>query len=407
MAATETRSVQLQVANARPEDAGRGIARIDQQVMTEIGVHEGDPIEVIGQRHTTAIAVRPSPEDEGLRLIRLDGLQRANAGVRSGDPVELRPADAKPAVRVVLAPAQKNVRLGGPGEALRRTLHRRPLIAGDVVSTSIYHRESDRRIPEELREIRNLPAYGLQEIRLVVVSTVPRGIVQVTSETEVELRPQYEEPKEVRRADVTYDDVGGLGNTIELIREMIELPLRHPELFQRLGIDPPKGVLLHGPPGTGKTLLARAVANEAEASFHHIAGPAIMGRHVGESEQRLRDVFQEAQRDAPAIVFIDEIDSIAPKRDQVTSEVERRIVAQLLTLMDGLEPRQNLVVIAATNRVDAIDEALRRPGRFDREIIIGVPDQDGRRQILGIHTRGMPLGEDVDLDRFARVTYGF
>jgi len=407
MAATEAKTLQLQVANARPEDAGRGIARIDQRVMDEIGVHEGDPIEIIGQRHTTAIAVRPTPEDEGLRLIRLDGLQRANAGVRSGDHAEIRRADVKPATRIVLAPAQKNVRLSGPGEALRRTFHRRAVMAGDVVSTSIYHREADRGIPEELREMLNLPAYGLQEIRLVVVSTVPRGIVQVTPETEVELRPLYEEPKEPRRADVTYDDVGGLGNTIDLIREMIELPLRHPELFQRLGIDPPKGVLLHGPPGTGKTLLARAVANEAEASFHHIAGPEIMGRHVGESEQRLRDVFQEAQRDAPAIVFIDELDSIAPKRDQVTSEVERRIVAQLLTLMDGLEPRQNLVVIAATNRVDAIDEALRRPGRFDREIVIGVPDQDGRREILGIHTRAMPLGDDVDLDRFARVTYGF
>jgi transitional endoplasmic reticulum ATPase len=228
----------------------------------------------------------------------------------------------------------------------------------------------------------------------------------VTSETEVELRPQFEEPKETRRADVTYDDIGGLGDTIDNIREMIELPLRHPELFQRLGIDPPKGVLLHGPPGTGKTLLARAVANEAEASFHNIAGPEIMGRHVGESEQRLRDVFEEAQRDAPSIVFIDELDSIAPKRDQVTSEVERRIVAQLLTLMDGLEPRQNLVVIGATNRVDAIDEALRRPGRFDREIVIGVPDQDGRREILGIHTRGMPLTEDVELEELSRITYG-
>lgn len=407
MAVADAKTVQLQVASARPEDAGRGIARVEQGVMTEIGVHEGDPIEIVGQRHTTAVAVRPSPEDEGLRLIRLDGLQRANAGVRSGEHAEIRRADAKPASRVVLAPAQKNVRLHGPGEALRRTFHRRPLIAGDVISTSIYQREADRRIPEELREMLNLPAYGLQEIRLVVVSTVPRGIVQVTAETEVELRPQYEEPKEPRRADVTYDDVGGLGDTIEHIREMIELPLRHPELFQRLGIDPPKGVLLHGPPGTGKTLLARAVANEAEASFHNIAGPEIMGRHVGESEQRLRDVFQEAQRDAPAIVFIDELDSIAPKREQVGSEVERRIVAQLLTLMDGLEPRQNLVVIGATNRVDAIDEALRRPGRFDREIVIGVPDQDGRREILGIHTRAMPLDEDVDLDRFARITYGF
>ncbi|MBN1239197.1 MAG: CDC48 family AAA ATPase [Gammaproteobacteria bacterium] len=407
MANTEAGGIHLQVANARSEDAGRGIARIDQPVMTEIGVHEGDPVEIIGNRHTTAIAVRPSPEDEGLRLIRLDGLQRANAGVSSGEYAEIRRADAKPAARVVLAPAQKNVRLHGPGEALRRTFHRRPLIAGDVVSTSIYQREADRRIPEELREMLNLPAYGLQEIRLVVVSTAPKGIVQVTSDTEVELRPQYEEPKEVRRADVTYDDVGGLGATIDHIREMIELPLRHPELFQRLGIDPPKGVLLHGPPGTGKTLLARAVANEAEASFHHIAGPEIMGSHVGESEQRLRDVFQEAQRDAPSIVFIDELDSIAPKREQVTGEVERRIVAQLLTLLDGLEPRQNLVVIGATNRVDAIDEALRRPGRFDREIVIGVPDQQGRREILGIHTRGMPLGEDVDLGHFSRITYGF
>jgi len=247
----------------------------------------------------------------------------------------------------------------------------------------------------------------LQEIRLVVVSTQPRGIVQVTAETEIELRSQFEEPKEARRADVTYDDIGGLGNTVDQVREMVELPLRHPELFQRLGIDPPKGVLLYGPPGTGKTLLARAVANETEAQFFHIAGPEIMGRHYGESEQRLRQVFQEAQQNAPAIIFIDEIDSIAPKREEVTGEVERRIVAQLLTLMDGLEPRQNIVVIGATNRREAIDEALRRPGRFDREIVIGVPDEPGRREVLTIHTRGMPLAEDVDLDEIARTTYGF
>jgi transitional endoplasmic reticulum ATPase len=399
--------VQLQVANARSEDAGRGIARMDPRVLTEVGVSEGEAVEIIGHRHTTAIAVRPAPEDEGLRLVRLDGLQRANAGVGSGDHVEVRRAEVKPAVRVVMAPAQKNVRLQGPGEALRRSFHRRPLIAGDVVSTSVYQRGGDPRMPDEIREMLNLPAYGLQEIRLVVVQTQPKGVVQITSETEMDLRPQYEEPKEARRADVTYDDIGGLGDTIDHIREMIELPLRHPELFQRLGIDPPKGVLLHGPPGTGKTLLARAVANEAEASFHHIAGPEIMGKHFGESEQRLRDVFQQAQDEAPAIVFIDELDSIAPKREEVTSEVERRIVAQLLTLMDGLEPRQNLMVIGATNRVDAIDEALRRPGRFDREIVIGVPDQDGRREVLGIHTRGMPLADDVDLDEFARITYGF
>ncbi len=407
MANPEAGGVQLQVANARAQDAGRGIARIDRRIMDEVGVHEGDSLEIIGHRHTTAIAVRHSPEDEGLRLIRLDGLQRANAGIGSGDHVEVRPADAKPAARVVMAPAQKNVRLQGPGEALRRSFHRRPLIAGDVVSTSIYQRGADPRIPEAVREMLNLPAYGLQEIRLVVVSTSPKGIVQVTADTEVELRPQYEEPREARRADVTYDDIGGLGGTIDHIREMIELPLRHPELFQRLGIDPPKGVLLHGPPGTGKTLLARAVANEAEASFHHIAGPEIMGSRFGESEQRLRDVFEEAQREAPAIVFIDELDSIAPKRADVSSEAERRVVAQLLTLMDGLDPRQNLMVIGATNRVDVIDEALRRPGRFDREIVIGVPDQEGRLEILGIHTRAMPLGEDVELDELARITYGF
>ncbi|WP_046868385.1 CDC48 family AAA ATPase [Microvirga massiliensis] len=405
--ADEGPTARLQVANARPEDAGRGVARVSQKVLAELGLTEGQAIEIIGKRHTTALALTPYAEDEGLNIIRLDGLQRVNAGVGSGDYVEIRKAEVRPATRVVLAPAQKNLRLQGSGEALRRTFHRRPLAAGDVISTSVYSPRGGGRVPEELRGLLNIPAYGLQEIRLVVVSTQPRGIVQITPETEVELRPQFEEPKETRRADVTYDDIGGLGNTVEQVREMVELPLRHPELFQRLGIDPPKGVLLYGPPGTGKTLLARAVANETEAQFFHIAGPEIMGRHYGESEQRLREVFQEAQQNAPAIIFIDEIDSIAPKREEVTGEVERRIVAQLLTLMDGLEPRQNIIVIGATNRRDAIDEALRRPGRFDREIVIGVPDETGRREVLTIHTRGMPLAEDVDLDEIARITYGF
>jgi transitional endoplasmic reticulum ATPase len=250
------------------------------------------------------------------------------------------------------------------------------------------------------------PSYALQEIRLIVVSTKPSDIVQVGAETSIELLPEYAEPQ-VRRTDVTYDDVGGIGDTVDHVREMIELPLKHPELFQRLGITPPKGVLLHGPPGTGKTLLARAVANESDASFFSIAGPEIVGRHVGESEERLRTIFEEASEHAPAIVFIDEIDSIAPKRGEARGELERRVVAQLLTLMDGMEPRRNVVVIAATNRLDAIDEALRRPGRFDREIIVGVPDGEGRREILEIHTRGMPLAEDVDLDELARKTYGF
>ncbi|WP_262270717.1 CDC48 family AAA ATPase [Microvirga yunnanensis] len=406
--AEDGQSVRLQVANARPDDSGRGIARMSRQALGEIGIQEGQAIEIIGKRHTTAIAVAPYPEDEGLNIVRLDGLQRVNAGVGSGDHVEVKRAEVRPAARVVLAPAQKGLRLQGSGDALKRTFYQRPLTAGDVISTSVYsQRSADPRMPEEMRGLLNIPAYGLQEIRLVVVSTQPRGIVHVTAETEIELRPQFEEPREARRADVTYDDIGGLGSTVDQVREMVELPLRHPELFQRLGIDPPKGVLLYGPPGTGKTRLARAVANETEAQFFHIAGPEIMGRHYGESEQRLRQVFQEAQQNAPAIIFIDEIDSIAPKREEVTGEVERRIVAQLLTLMDGLEPRQNIVVIGATNRREAIDEALRRPGRFDREIVIGVPDEPGRREILGIHTRGMPLAEDVNLDEVARTTYGF
>ncbi len=399
--------VRLQVANARPEDSGRCIARIGRQAMAEAGIREGQPVEIVGRRHTAAIAMPPYPEDEGLALVRLDGLQRGNAGAGSGDFVEVRPADTRPAARIVVAPAQKNLRLEGPGEALKRTFLRRPFVAGDVISTSIHSRIGGGDIPPELRQYFDQPAYGLQEIRLVVVSTAPRGIVVMGPETEVELRPVYEEPRDTRRADVSYDDIGGIGAATDQIREMIELPLRRPELFHRLGIDPPKGVLMHGPPGTGKTLLARAVANEAEATFFSIAGPEIMGRHYGESEERLREIFQDARASSPAIVFLDEIDSIAPKRDQVSGEAERRLVAQLLTLMDGLEPRENVVVIGATNRPDAIDEALRRPGRFDREIVIGAPDQAGRREILAIHTRGMPLAADVDLPAIARLTHGF
>ena len=404
MADSETRK--LQVANARPEDSGRGLARLSRATMNALGLKEGDVVEIVGKRATPARAVLPYQEDEGLEILRLDGLQRANAGVGSGDFVEVHKSASQPAQRVVFAPAQANLRLHGSGEALKRSFGMRPLTAGDIVATTGQQRiPSD--MPPQLRAMLNAPAYALQEVRLVVISTNPRGVVHIDAETEVELRPEYQEPKETRRADVTYDDIGGLGTTIDQVREMVELPLRYPELFQRLGVDPPKGVLLYGPPGTGKTRLARAVANESHASFFHIAGPEIMGSAYGESEKHLREIFQQAAEDAPSIIFIDEIDSIAPKRGQATGETEKRLVAQLLTLMDGLEPRQNTVIIAATNRPEALDEALRRPGRFDREIVIGVPDERGRREILGIHTRGMPLGDKVDLDQLSRQTYGF
>src|SRR5690242_17385180 len=405
MADSETPAHKLQVANARPEDSGRGLAHLPRALMAALGLAEGDVIEIVGKRNTPARAVYPYPEDEGLEIIRLDGLQRANAGAGSGEFVEIRRAESKPAQRVVFAPAQQNLRLQGSSNALKRTFVGRPLCQGDVVATAGQQRVEN--IPPNVQQFLRAPAYALQEIRLVVVATNPKGVVHIDETTEVELRPEYEEPQQARRADVTYDDIGGMAGTIDQLREMVELPLRYPELFQRLGVDPPKGVLLHGPPGTGKTRLARAVANESAAEFYLINGPEIMGSAYGESEQRLRSVFEEAAKNAPSIVFIDEIDSIAPKRGQVSGEAEKRLVAQLLTLMDGLEARANLVVIAATNRPEAIDEALRRPGRFDREIIVGVPDERGRREILGIHTRGMPLGDKVDLAELARTTYGF
>lgn len=403
-AVLEKDTIRLQVAAARQEESGRGVARMPRTAFQALGITEGDMVEIEGKRVTAAVALPAYNEDQSLEVVRLDGLQRANAETSSGEHVQIRRAESRPATRVVFAPAQREMRLQGPSEALKRVFFQRPLVAGDLVAT--HGQQPVQNMPPDVRRMFNAPAYALTQIRLQVVSTAPKGIVHIDENTEVELRAEFEEPRD-SRGIINYDDVGGMDETITQLREMVELPLRYPELFTRLGVDPPKGVLLHGPPGTGKTRLAQAVANESDATFFTINGPEIMGSAYGESERRLREVFEEAERSSPAIVFIDEIDSIAPKRQNVQGEAEKRLVAQLLTLMDGLQARSNLVVIAATNRPDAVDEALRRPGRFDREIIIGVPDEQGRREILAIHTRGMPLGEGVDLKELSRSTHGF
>ncbi|MGB3738544.1 MAG: CDC48 family AAA ATPase [Pontixanthobacter sp.] len=402
--AEATNTVRLAVAAARQEESGQGMARMPRTAFQALGITEGDVVEITGKRSTVAVAMSAYAEDETLEVVRLDGLQRGNAEAASGEHVVIKAAQSQSATRVVFAPAQREMRLQGPPQALKRNFFRKPLVAGDLVATT--GQQPVQNMPPQVQRMFNAPAYALKEIRLSVVSTSPKGIVHIDENTEVELRPEYEEPRDPR-AGVNYDDVGGIGETIQQLREMVELPLRYPELFTRLGVDPPKGVLLHGPPGTGKTRLAQAVANESDAEFFTINGPEIMGSGYGDSEKALREVFDKATSAAPAIIFIDEIDSIAPKRDRVSGEAEKRLVAQLLTLMDGLEARSNLVVIAATNRPDAIDEALRRPGRFDREIVIGVPDEAGRREIIAIHTRGMPLGDKVNLGELAKTTHGF
>jgi len=375
----------LRVAEAKQEDVNRFVVRIDPEVMDMLGIKTGDIVEIVGSRSTAAIVWPAYPEDCGLRIVRMDGTIRKNAGVTLGGTVTIRKAEEKEASIVVLALISPQIH--GIDKDLVTYVKRRllncPLTRGDHIVIPLLKRS----------------------LNLMVVSVRPEGIVVVTDSTEIKIKERPEEAGEIPY--VTYEDIGGLSDVIQKIREMVELPLKHPELFKKLGIDPPKGILLYGPPGCGKTLIARAVANEADAYFIAINGPEIMGKFYGESEQKLRQVFEEAQRNAPSIIFIDEIDAIAPKREEVTGEVERRVVAQLLALMDGLKTRGHVIVIGATNRPNALDPALRRPGRFDREIEIGVPDKDGRYEILKIHTRGMPLAEDVDLRKIAELTNGF
>ncbi|HOU70384.1 MAG TPA: CDC48 family AAA ATPase [Methanothrix sp.] len=411
---TEGESIRLKVSEANQGDVGKGIVRIGEDFLARIGARPLDVVELTGTRPTAALAVSAYSQDQGLDMIRMDGLIRSNAGSSIGQYVEVKKAAWSEAKHVTLAPVTQGMQIFAPGDVLTRVFNGRPLIKGDIISTTSVRKPPSDSIGgretmfEELfRGFLGAQAFGLGEIKLRVVSTSPAGIVKITEGTDIELLPQAVESPERTVPSVVYEDIGGLKPVITKVREMIELPLKHPELFDRLGIDPPKGVLLHGPPGTGKTMLAKAVANESDAYFISINGPEIMSKYYGESEKALRDIFEEAEKNAPAIIFLDELDSIAPKRGEVAGEVERRVVAQLLSLMDGLKERKNVIVIGSTNRPEALDMALRRPGRFDREIELGVPDMQGRMEIFQIHSRGMPLADDVALEEYAGRTYGF
>ncbi|HUT81209.1 MAG TPA: CDC48 family AAA ATPase [Candidatus Bathyarchaeia archaeon] len=383
---TKPPSITLKVAEARQRDIGRQKVRIDGLSMRQINVTTGDVVEIKGKKTTAAIAWPAYPEDQNAGLIRMDKLLRNNADVGLSEKVEVTKANAKNAKTVSLAPFQTPVAIDYSFENfVKRKLLGYPLTEGDTVL---------------------IPILG-KSLPFTVTSTNPKGIIRITEDTELKVIDKPVQVSDEALPRTSYEDIGGLGNQIQRIREMVELPMKHPELFKKLGIDPPKGVLLHGPPGCGKTLIAKAVANESASNFVVINGPEIMSKFYGESEQRLRSIFKDASAKAPTIIFIDELDAIASKRAEATGEVERRVVAQLLALMDGMVSRGEVIVVGATNRPNAIDPALRRPGRFDREIEIGVPDRDGRREILLIHSRGMPLAPDVNLDLVAEKTHGY
>ena len=386
--AVTTRQLVLRVGEAKPKDVGRGIARIDPQDLERLSAQVGDVIQIEGKRKTVAKVMPAYPEDRGKSLVQMDGLLRGNAQVSLDEKINVQKTSCLPADKIVLNPLTTTRLISRERDAryIGTLLDGLVLAEGDTIRANLF---------------------GTRSQDFTVVSTVPKGAVLVHSRARIEIREKGE--ARTRGFKVSYEDIGGLGKELQRVREMIELPLKYPQVFERLGIDPPKGVLLHGPPGCGKTLIARAVASETAAYFTHITGPEIMGKFYGESEGRLRSVFEEAKSHAPAILFIDEIDAIAPKREEMGGEkqVERRVVAQLLALMDGLESRGEVIVIGATNIPNSLDPALRRPGRFDREIAISIPDQRGRLGILHIHTRGMPLGQNIDLEKLSQITHGF
>ncbi|MEM4259750.1 MAG: CDC48 family AAA ATPase [Candidatus Woesearchaeota archaeon] len=397
--------VKLKVTEAVQDDVNKGIVRIDNTYMQSIGIRPGDIIEVTGGRTTLAFVERAYPGDIGLDIIRMDGLIRRNAKTSLGEIVTIKKADVKEAKTVNIAPAKEGITFRANPIIFKQGLMGRALMKGDIISFGGTRRRRTNMSNTPFDDIfsmldETMMGFGFGELKLVVVDTNPKGGVFVNEQTEVIFNPEAVELKEEQALEVTYEDIGGLEEEVKKVREMIELPLKHPELFERLGIEPPKGVLLHGPPGTGKTMLAKAVATETNAHFLLINGPEIMSKYYGQSEENLRKKFEEAEKNAPSIIFIDEIDAIATKREETHGEVEKRVVAQLLAMMDGLKTRGKVIVIAATNIPNALDPALRRPGRFDREIEIGVPGKEGRLDILKIHTRNMPLEGGFYVDIF-------
>ena len=419
--ADNVKPVKLKVVEALQDDAYKGIARLDSEIMRGLNVKRGDVISIKGNRETVAIVDRAYPADIGEGIVRIDGILRRNARTGIGDNVIISKVTVKEAKKVVIAPAQKGIMVQGDPDGLRNGLLGRSVLKGDVVVLGGVKRRRDL-MSEELGDLNDIFGNlsdvfgdmgfgqlggGVAQLRFMVVSTNPNQPCLITENTEVVLNPKAVDVSDDKIPEITYEDIGGLEDEIKKLREMVEIPLKHPEIFEKLGVEPPKGVLLYGPPGAGKTLLAKAVASESDANFILLNGPEIMSKFYGESEKKIRDIFEEAEKNAPTIIFIDEIDAIAPKREEVMGEVERRVVSQMLTMMDGLKTRGKVIVIGATNRINALDPALRRPGRFDREIEISVPGKKGREQILKIHTRGMPLHKDVNIIDLASITHGF